>query len=183
MTTFVWIHIHDVIDDVTRSQSRSNFEIDISASMFELERRSKAQNVGNTHGYLFTYSTSGITSGEKVCCELKMTAILKILIYWTKLQSDLRYEKIVPNYVKKVFVMVMASSMTSQGGLKVSLYIHVKERLAPGASCKGNVSSINANIIIIFLGYTRQNTISMNNTFRDCRSKVNITGLVGDLGT
>ena len=27
------------------------------------------------------YSTSDITSGEKVCCELKMAAILKILIY------------------------------------------------------------------------------------------------------
>ena len=43
---------HDVIDDVTRSQSRSNFEIDIFASIFELQRRSKAQNVGNAHGYL-----------------------------------------------------------------------------------------------------------------------------------
>ena len=42
---------HDVIDDVSRSQSRSNFEIDISPSIFELERRSKAQNVGNAHGY------------------------------------------------------------------------------------------------------------------------------------
>ena len=52
--------------------------------------------------------------------------------------------------------MVMTSSMTSQGGLKVSLYIHVLERLAPGATCKGNVSSINVNIIIVFLGYTCQ---------------------------
>ena len=43
---------HDVIDDVTRSQSRSTFESDISPSKFELERRSKAQNVGNAHGYL-----------------------------------------------------------------------------------------------------------------------------------
>ena len=43
---------HDVIDDVTRSQSRSNFESDISPSIFELERWSKAQNVGNAHGYL-----------------------------------------------------------------------------------------------------------------------------------
>ena len=43
---------HDVIDDVTRSQSRSNFEIDISPSILELQRRSKAQNVGNAHGYL-----------------------------------------------------------------------------------------------------------------------------------
>ena len=52
-----------------------------------------------------------------------MAAILKNLKYQTQLQSDLRYEKIVPNYAKKFF-MVMTSSMTSQGG-KVSLYIHV----------------------------------------------------------
>ena len=43
---------HDVIDHVTRSQSRSNFEINISPSIFELERRSKAQNVRNAHDYL-----------------------------------------------------------------------------------------------------------------------------------
>ena len=43
---------HDVIDDVTRSQSRSNFASDISPSNFELERRLKAQNNGNTHGYI-----------------------------------------------------------------------------------------------------------------------------------
>ena len=53
-----------------------------------------------------------------------MAAILKILKYITELQSDLRYEKIVPNYAKQFF-MVMTSSMTSHGGLKVSLYIHV----------------------------------------------------------
>ena len=55
--------------------------------------------------------------------------------------------------------------------------------MTSGANCKGNISSINANIIIVFLSYTCQKTISMNNTFRDCRSKVNITGLLGDLGT
>ena len=43
---------HDVIDNVTRSQSRSNFEMGISSWIFELERRSKAQNVGNAHDYL-----------------------------------------------------------------------------------------------------------------------------------
>ena len=43
---------HDVIDDVTRSQSRSNVESDISPSIFKLEHRSQAQNVGNAHGYL-----------------------------------------------------------------------------------------------------------------------------------
>ena len=54
-----------------------------------------------------------------------MAAILKIFKYQTQLQSDLRYEKIVPNYAKKMFFMVMTSSITSQGGLKVCLYIHV----------------------------------------------------------
>ena len=44
------------------------------------------------------HSPSGITSGKKVCRELKMAAILKILKYLTQLQFDLRYEKIVPNY-------------------------------------------------------------------------------------
>ena len=51
MTTIIQIYIHNVIGDVTRSQSMSNFEIYISPSIFELERRSKAQNVGNAHGY------------------------------------------------------------------------------------------------------------------------------------
>ena len=52
MTTIIWKQIHDVIDDVTRSLNRSNFEIDISPSIFELQRRSKAHIVGNAHGYL-----------------------------------------------------------------------------------------------------------------------------------
>ena len=52
MTTIKYIYIHGVIDDVTRSQNRSNFEIDISPLMFELQRWSKPHNVGNAHGYL-----------------------------------------------------------------------------------------------------------------------------------
>ena len=40
----------DIID-VTRTQSRSYIEIDISPSIFQLERRSKAQNIGNADGY------------------------------------------------------------------------------------------------------------------------------------
>ena len=37
--------------------------------------------------------------------------------------SDIKKNR--PNYAKKVLFMVMASSMTSQGDLKVFLYIHV----------------------------------------------------------
>ena len=74
------------------------------------------------------YSTSGISSGKKVCRELKMAAILKILKYLTQLQFDLRYEKIVANYAKKSIFMMMTSSMASQGGLKVGpLYSFINE--------------------------------------------------------
>ena len=45
-------HTHDVIDDVTMWQSRTNFEIDKSPTIFELEHRSEAQNVGYADGYL-----------------------------------------------------------------------------------------------------------------------------------
>ena len=184
MTTIIWIHIHDVIDDVTRSQNRSNFEIDISPSLFALQRRSKAQNGRYAHGYL-----SGILSFRYNFRSKKFVASSKWRPFWKfwnikhsfNLTSDMnRSSQIMP---KKVFFVMMTSSMTSKGRLKVSLYIHVKKRLAPGANCKGNVSSINANIIIVFLGYTCQKMISMNYTFRDCRSKVNITGLLGDLGS
>ena len=49
------------------------------------------------------YSNSGIASGKKVCHELKMAAILKILKYWTQLQFYLIYDKIILNYAKKRF--------------------------------------------------------------------------------
>ena len=74
------------------------------------------------------YSISGITSGKKVCRELKMAVILKILKYYTQLQFDLRYEKIVLNYAKKSIFMMMTSSMASQDGLKVGpLYSFINE--------------------------------------------------------
>ena len=44
--------VDDVIDDVIRFKNRSNFEIAITPSIFELELRSKAQNVGYWVGYL-----------------------------------------------------------------------------------------------------------------------------------
>ena len=43
---------YDMIDDVSRSQNRSNFKIVISPSIFLLERRSEAQNIWNADGYL-----------------------------------------------------------------------------------------------------------------------------------
>ena len=57
-----------------------------------------------------------------------MAAILNFLKYLTQLQFELRYEKIVPNYAKTIFVMMMMSSMTSQGGLKAGpIYSFINE--------------------------------------------------------
>ena len=96
----------------------SKLEIAISPSIFQLESRSKAQNIGNAPGYFAGTLNFWHYFGERVCCDLKMTAILKILKYESQLHFDTRYEKIVPNYAKNVCFMVMTSSMTSHGGLK-----------------------------------------------------------------
>ena len=85
-----------------------NFSVDQKLKMLEM-----------LMAIFLVYSPSGITSGKKVCRELKMAAILKILKYETQLQFDFRYENIVPNYAKKSIFMMMTSSLTSQGGLKV----------------------------------------------------------------
>ena len=50
---------------------------------------------------LIVYSTSGKTSGKKVRCNVKMAAILKMPKYYAQVQSDTRYEKIIPNYGRK----------------------------------------------------------------------------------
>ena len=46
------MRINDIIDDAARSQSKSFIKIDVLSSIGQLERRSKAQHIGNTHGYL-----------------------------------------------------------------------------------------------------------------------------------
>ena len=55
---------YDVTYDVTRSQSRSNFEIVISLSIFELQRRSNLKMSEMLMAIFLVYSTSGISSGK-----------------------------------------------------------------------------------------------------------------------
>ena len=64
------------------------------------------------------------TIGKKVCRELKMAAIFKIwnIKHSFNLTPDMKRSS---QIMSNKFFMVMTSSMTSQGGLKVSLYIHV----------------------------------------------------------
>ena len=99
--------------------------IDISPSIFELERRPKAQNIGDANGYLsgifnFRYnfrwkSLSRAQNGG----HFENFEILNTASIWPQIWKDR------PKLCHKKFFVVMTSSMTSQGGLKVSLYIHV----------------------------------------------------------
>ena len=94
----------EVIDDVTRTKSRLNLEINISPSIFHLYRRSKAQNIGNANGYLagifnFRYnvmlkSLSRSKNGDH--CEN-----FEILKTASLLTSDLKRPS--KNYAKSVF--------------------------------------------------------------------------------
>ena len=98
MTTIIWMYIHDVIDDITRSQNWSNLKLIYLRQylIYSVDQNLKMSEM--LMAIILVYSTSGITSGKK-----SLSAILKILKYQTLLQSDLRYDKIVPKYAKKVF--------------------------------------------------------------------------------
>ena len=70
------------------------------------------------------YSTSGITSGKISLSSSKWRPFWKFWNVKHSFNLTSNMKKSVPNYATKKFFMVMTSSMTSQGGLKVSLYIH-----------------------------------------------------------
>ena len=107
--------------DVTRSQSRSTFKIDISMSIFELERRSKAQYVGNANGNFSGLFNFGITSGKKFLASSKWRPVWP---FWNikhsfKLTSDMERSSQIMQ--KKVLSMMM----TSQGGLsRPSIFLY-----------------------------------------------------------
>ena len=72
--------IHNVIDHVTRSQCSSAFEIVISPSIFQLERRSKLKISKLLMAIFAGIFNSRRYFGDKTFfCDLKMEAILKIL--------------------------------------------------------------------------------------------------------
>ena len=74
-------HTHDVIDDVTRSQSKSNLKLIYLRQYlsYSVDRKLKMSEM--LMAIFLVYSISGISSGKQVCRELKMAAILKILKY------------------------------------------------------------------------------------------------------
>ena len=69
----------DVIDDVTRSQSKSNLKMIYLSQYLSWSVDQKLKMSEMLMAIFLVYYPSGITSGKKVCRELKMAAILKIL--------------------------------------------------------------------------------------------------------
>ena len=119
---------HDVIDDVTRWQSRPHFEIDISPSIFELEHRSKDHNAGNANGYLsdifnfrYNFQWKSLSRAPNVG-HFENVEILNTASIWSQIWNDR------PKLCKKIFFMMMTSSMTSQGGLEFGpIYSFINE--------------------------------------------------------
>ena len=142
MTTIIWVHIHDVIHDVTKSQNRSNFEIDISPSIFQIQRRSMLMAI------FLVYSTSVIASAKKSLSGSKWRPFWK---FWNikhrfNLTSDMkRSSQIMP---KSILMMVM-SSMTSQGGLKVGPIYSFNNNIFMITKQWANISSLNFLCICI----------------------------------
>ena len=112
-----------------RSRNKSHFEIAITRSIFELERRSKAQNVGHAIGSPDKMLNFRWHFRRKISPSPKISSFWIFFNYSTQLQFDIRYWKIVPNYTRKSIFMVMTSSMTSHEDLKiVPLYSLINDK-------------------------------------------------------
>ena len=106
-----------------------------------------------------------------------MVAILKIFKYQTQLQFDLRYENIVPNYANKVFYGDDVIDDVTGWRQSFSLY-----------SCLGEVGSgskLQGQYLVNKCQY--HNCLSRlympKDDLNELYFSVNITGLLGDLGT
>ena len=107
-----------ITSPMTSVGHKANMKITISPSTFQLGRRSKAQNIGKSSGLScgLVYSTTSKQGFSQPQNDGHYENFVK---YWTQPQFDLRYEKIIRNFTKKKHFFMIASSMTSQGGLKV----------------------------------------------------------------
>ena len=121
-------HTHDVTDDVSRWQSRSNFKIAISPSIFQLERQLKFQNIGNAHGYLADIFNFQYHFGQKSLSRPQNGGHFENFGILITASIAPQIWKDRPKLCNKSVFMVMMSSMMSQGGLKVGpLYTLINE--------------------------------------------------------
>ena len=163
--------IYDINDDVTRSQSRSNFKIAIYPSIFQLQCRLKAQNIGNAHGYLagilnfrYHFRLKSLLR-PKNGGHFEDFEILNTYSIWPQIWKDRT-----KNYARKS-VFHGDDVIDDVTGWPPNCHLY---------SCLGDVGSGNrlqgqylikkANVVIVFLGYTCLTKISINTIFS--RSKV-----------
>ena len=120
------------VGQITRSRGKKNrsyFESIITQSIFQLQRRSKAQNVGNWTGLLDNIPYFRWQLWQKSSPDLKFSSFWKFLKYSMQLQFHIGYGKIVPNYARKNIFMAMTSSMTSQEDFEiVPIYSLINEK-------------------------------------------------------
>ena len=115
----------DVIGDVTSTQSRSNFEIDISPSIFQLESRSELKMSGMLVAILLVYSTSGVTSGKKSLLRPQNGGHSENFIKWNAASFwPQMWKEMMPNDAKKVFSWWWRHRWRYRVASKSALYIH-----------------------------------------------------------
>ena len=152
--------IHNVIGDVIRLQSRSNFEIAISPVNISDIAPIKSSKYRKCLWLSYWY----------------IQRLVSLPVQKTLTTSNWHFSNV------NIF---NAASNWHQlwKKLKIVLYIHAEGSLVAEASCKCNISSMNATILIAFVRYTCLKKISISKTFQDRRPKVKVTGLQSDLGT
>ena len=108
-----------------RSKSTSHFEITKTPLIFELQRRSKAQNVGSALGYQYSipifrwHSRWKSPSGPQNFATFENFKILKMFKGSLNLTSDVEWSY--ANNSRKSIFMLMTSPVTSHHDDKVSL--------------------------------------------------------------
>ena len=108
-------------NQITRLKSRSNFEIAITRSIFELERRTKSQNVESGMAYLgvglkFRYNFGFKNSPRpQYGGHFEDFEIFQIGSFWHLIWKDR------PKLTQKILLMLMTFPMTSQRDVKMCL--------------------------------------------------------------
>ena len=122
------IYIHDVIDDVTGAQNRSILKLIYLRQYLSYSVDQKLKMSDMLMAIFLVYSTSGITSGKKSLSRAQNGGhfenfeILDTASIWLQIWKDR------PKLCQKSIFMMMTSSMTSQGGIKIRpLYSFIYE--------------------------------------------------------
>ena len=149
----------------------------ISPLIFQLDYRSKAQNIGNAHGYSagkFNFRCKKCLSRPPNGSHFENVEILNTTSIWHQVWED--HPKL---YQKKFFSRWWCHQWRHRLTLNSPSTVMFRIILLWEQVARA-ISSMNADSVTVFLGYTCLEKISVYNTFQDRRSNVRVTGLLGD---